>query len=83
MASACSIDVQHRINRGTLLVISVNAIKILLDQIVARQSTCFNRFVNVSDGSFHQMEGAVRRAVSERHEQQSKDNCYFFWAHEF
>jgi hypothetical protein len=50
---------------------------LLLDQIVARQRTRLHRFVNVSDRSFHQMEGAIRRAVSERHKQKSKHEYSF------
>ena len=64
LLQACRVDVQHGINGGTLLVVSTNAIQILLNQPVARQSTRLHRFVNVSDGSVYQMERAIRHAVS-------------------
>jgi hypothetical protein len=64
LLKACRVNVQHGIDGGTLLVVSLDTIQILLNQPVARQSTRLHRFVNVSDGSFHQMERAIRYAVS-------------------
>jgi hypothetical protein len=55
-----------------LLFVSLDTIQILLDQIVARQSARLHRFVNVSDGSFHQMERAISRAVSAGYQQKSE-----------
>jgi len=48
-----------------------------------RQGTRLHRFVNVSDGSFHQMEGAIS-ARSQRAARAKKNHeCGCFCAHEF
>src|SRR5258708_25678675 len=82
LLKACRIDVQHGIDRRPLLVVSVDAIQILLDQVVAGRRTRLHRFVNVSDGRFHQMERAIRHAVSAWNQQKSKEECNLFYAHE-
>src|SRR3979411_3034265 len=82
LLKACRIEVQHGIDRWSLLVVSVDAIQILLDQVVAGQGTPPHCFVNVSDGSLHQMERAIRHAVSAWNQPKSKEECNLFYAHE-
>jgi uncharacterized protein (UPF0248 family) len=83
LLKACRIEVQHGINCGTLLVVSMDTIQILLNQIVASESTRLHRLVNVRDGSFDQMERAIWGAVSARHQQKSKHKCDVFYAYQF
>jgi hypothetical protein len=76
------IDVQHGINCWALLVISLNPIQVLLNQTAARQSAGLHRLMNAGDGSFHQVESAIRRAVGARYKQKGKKKGNVFYAHE-
>jgi hypothetical protein len=50
---------------------------------MAGQCAGLQRLVNVSNGSFHQMEGVIGRAIGEGHKQKSKNGREFFCVHEY
>jgi hypothetical protein len=50
---------------------------------MARKRARLHRLVNIGDGSFHQMEGAIGRAISARHKQKSQYECSSFYVHEY
>ena len=72
LLQALRIDVQNRFELRPLLVVGLDAVQVLLHQIMAGQRTRLQRAVNIHNGSLHQMKGAIRARAGNRHQQKSK-----------
>jgi hypothetical protein len=55
-----------------LLVVGLDAVQVLLDEIVARQRARLHRSVNVGNGGLDQMKGTIRTTAGNRYQQKSK-----------
>jgi hypothetical protein len=72
LLQALRIDVQDGLESRSLLVVGIDAIQILLDEIVARQRARLHRSVNVGNGGLDQMKGTIRTTAGDRHQQKGK-----------
>jgi hypothetical protein len=68
------IDVQHGLQRRSLLLVSSDAIQVLLHKLMARQRAGQQSLVNVLDRSLHQLKRMFRSTISNRHHQKNKKN---------